>query len=881
MRLNRVHRLIPTSGRTSGRISGLCCLLTAGLVCSVATGTASGGSGPVLQEWAGNPLSNLSVAELARFEDGDFEFERTFNTADGLGPIFNQNSCVSCHSQPVGGSGSIFVTRFGGVDDDGNFIDFPGGSLLQANSIDPDVCLEVIPEEAFIIARRITTSTLGAGLVEAIPDAAIIANEDNPPAPWINGRIHWVENLDEGGPLIIGRFGWKGQLGNNIDFSADAAFEEMGITNRVFPVTNAPNGDMAAAELCDPFFGQVIDQPDPDTGLAFIDRVSDYQRFLAPPPQTPKSGMTGEALFNQVGCNHCHVSTYVTADDPSITPALRNREIKPYSDFLLHDMGINADFIQQGDAGPTEIRTPPLWGLRLRDPLWHDGRVTGGSFADRMTEVIDLHAGFGSSAAPSANAFFALSQAEQDLVIQFLDSLGRAEFDGVSNPIATNGNTVIDNEDFEFFRGCFEQSGPFTPDDPCAIADFNQDGFVDLEDFDAFLVAYGVQNEIFDCNENGIPDLLEILLDPSLDQTGDYQLDNCDPQVVTCPGDINGDGIVDVTDMGILLNNFGCTGSGCAGDLNGDGVVDVVDLGILLNNFGCESTGKPEPACGDPDTGDCCEPNGTPFCNDAACCEAICAADPFCCETEWDQICATAALAECAVCEIPPPDGCGDPDAGDCCEANGTPFCNDADCCEAVCAADPFCCETEWDQICANQALASCAVCIPDPACGVRGSGDCCEANGTPFCDDADCCEAICAADPFCCETEWDQICADAAIAECDACKGGPAPPSDCCINNGTPGCNDPACEALICAADPFCCDTAWDQLCADAAIAECDACQGGPVPASDCCVANGTPGCDNRDCESLICAADPFCCDTEWDQICANAAFADCAVCQ
>lgn len=759
MRSNDAHRITRMSGRRIGRAAGWCCLLTAGLAASFLSGTASAGT-PELQEWAGEPLNNLSVAELARHEAGQIEFERTFTLADGVGPIFNQNSCVSCHSQPIGGSGSIFVTRFGGVDDEGNFIDFPGGSLLQANTIDSDVCLEVIPPDAFIIAQRVTNSTLGAGLVEAIPEAAIIANEDNPPAPWINGRIHWVPNLDEGGPLIIGRFGWKGQLGTNIDFSADAAFEEIGITNRIFQMTNAPNGDMAAAEICDPFFGIVEDQPDPKSGLAFIDRVSDFQRFLAGPPQTPKSGMTGEVLFNQIGCNQCHVSTYVTGDDESIPPALRNRTIKPYSDFLLHDMGINADFIAQGDAGPSEIRTPPLWGLRLRDPLWHDGRVTGGTFADRMTEVIDLHAGFGSTAAPSADAFFALTPAEQELVIQFLDSLGRAEFDGVSNPIATNGATVINNQDFEFFRGCFDQPGPFTPDDDCAIADFNQDGNVALDDFAAFLVAYEVQNEVLDCNQNGTPDLQEILLDPSLDQNGDYELDNCDPLGIVCVGDINGDGLVDTQDLGILLGDFGCVGAGCAGDINNDGIVDTQDLGLLLGDFGCESTVDPDPACGDPDTGDCCEANGTPFCNDAACCEAICAVDPFCCETNWDQLCADQAIADCGICDVTP--------VTDCCEPNGTPGCNDPACESLICAADPFCCDTEWDQICADAAITNCKVCDGTPP---PPPSDCCSANGTPGCDDPDCQTLICNADPFCCDTEWDGLCADAANDNCAVCQ--------------------------------------------------------------------------------------------------------------
>jgi CxxC motif-containing protein (DUF1111 family) len=731
---------------------------------------ASAGTVP-LQEWAGNPLSNMSMAELVRFEAGLAEFERTFTTADGLGPIFNQNSCAACHNAPVGGSGSTFVTRFGSFDDDGNYIDLPGGSVFQANTIDIANCTEEIPEDAYITAMRITTSTMGAGLIEAIPASAILANEDNPPAPWIHGRVHWVENLDGDGSLIIGRFGWKGQLGTNIDFTGDASLQEMGITNRIFPEGNAPNGNMAALEVCDPFFGLVDDQPDEITGLAFIDRVSDFQRYLAAPPQTPRSGMTGEVLFNQVGCNHCHVSTYVTADDPSLSPAFRNRVIKPYSDFLLHDMGLNADFIGQGDAQPTEMRTPPLWGVRLRDPLWHDGRVTGGTFADRMIQVIDLHRGFGSTASPSANAFFALSSAEQDAVIAFLDSLGRAEFDGVSNVTATGGKTVIDLADYEFFRGCFAIVDPITPDDACAIADLNQDGVVDLEDFAGFIQAYAVLNDVLDCNNNGVPDLQEILLDPSLDLNGDYELDNCDSGNENCQADIDGDGIVDANDMGILLGEFGCV-SACTSDLNNDGTVNADDLAILLSSFGCESkkvVKNPWPDCGDPDAGGCCFAKSSPYCEDATCCETICAADPYCCSVEWDLACAEAALLACTVCDFAA--DCGSPNAGPCCVATGTPFCEDATCCAAICAIDPYCCDTAWDSLCAEAAIEICGVCSDVLGCGSPASGACCEAKSTPFCEDPSCCSTICLLDPFCCEVMWDDICAEAANGYCGVCN--------------------------------------------------------------------------------------------------------------
>jgi hypothetical protein len=351
-------------------------------------------------------------------------------------------------------------------------------------------------------------------------------------------------------------------------------------------------------------------------------------------------------------------------------------------------------------------------------------------------------------------------------------------------------------------------------------------------------------------------------------------------------------------------------------------------LAVLL--LGATPSFAGDGVCGTKDAGDCCEANGTPGCNAAECCAAICAADAFCCETEWDQICADAANIECGdVCGGPPPKGsdccvphksagcddslcemlvctldpfccevqwdelcageaeaeCGDlcgggGGAGDCCEPNGSPGCEDAACETAVCDADPFCCDTEWDQICADGAAKLCGkLCGGPPPTGCPGEGDCCEANGTPGCDDAACCEAVCVADAFCCDVEWDQICADSAAKLCGKLCGGPPPKgSDCCIANGSPGCDDAECEAVVCEADTFCCDTDWDQICADAAADLCGDLCGGPPPTGcpgegDCCEANGTPGCNDEACCEAVCAADVFCCDVEWDQICADAA--------
>ena len=209
----------------------------------------------------------------------------------------------------------------------------------------------------------------------------------------------------------------------------------------------------------------------------------------------------------------------------------------------------------------------------------------------------------------------------------------------------------------------------------------------------------------------------------------------------SCVGDINENNIVDGGDLGLLVAAWGpCGETECCADLDQNGVVDGGDLGAMLGAWGacqgdpCEGVdcndGDPctndscvngncvneqipgcgEEGCGDPASGSCDTPNGSPYCNDAECCQAVCASDPYCCNTEWDSVCASATASLCGGGGGGKTDSCGDPDSGSCQTANGTPYCNDQSCCEAVCVQDPFCCNTEWDQLCAEGAAS-------EPAC--------------------------------------------------------------------------------------------------------------------------------------------------------------------
>ncbi|NOX58967.1 MAG: hypothetical protein GXP29_08945 [Planctomycetes bacterium] len=444
----------------------------------------------LLQARVGDQALGLTPAQAALFVAGQTKFDEPLSIANGLGPVFNQNACGACHNAgELGGSGSTLVTRFG-LADKGGFDPLAqfGGSLRQANGISM-TCEEVVPVEANVVINRITNSTFGAGLVEAIPGIDLLANLAAQPA-GVQGQAHMVPAFEDGGgaPLRVGRFGWKAQVATVLTFSADAALNEMGLTNRFVVTENDPNGirppDLATCDtVADP-----EDGPEDGPGGVlphFIDRVTDFQRFLAQPPQTPRSGMSGEAIFNSIGCADCHTRSMMTGVAPE--SALTARAIKPYSDFLLHNMGQLGDGIVQGDATEAEMRTPSLWGLRWRGQLMHDGRVIGGTFADRITNAIGEHDASGSQGAVSAQAFAALPQADKDALVAFMDSLGRAEFDhdGDNDVDTTDYNTAI--------AGCITGpgAGSVAPDDSCAISDFDQDGDVDLSDMAAMQQAAG------------------------------------------------------------------------------------------------------------------------------------------------------------------------------------------------------------------------------------------------------------------------------------------------------------------------------------------------------------------------------------------------------
>jgi CxxC motif-containing protein (DUF1111 family) len=361
----------------------------------------------------GQTLPSLTPEDVELFLAGRDDFLEVEDAPDGLGPIFNGLSCAQCHAVPnLGGSGSVMEMRAGTLDGSGNFTDPPGGSLINLFSLPPHTAQEVIPANANVTAFRRPIPLFGAGLVEAIPDSAILAlaNQAGKP-PGVAGRAHLV--TDPGtNTARAGRFGWKANFSTLRAFAAGAYRDEMGITNELFPEENAPNGDATLLPLVD-ISPDPEDFPDPVTGRSGVDNFTNFMRFLAPPPRgaITASVQQGEGVFQAIGCASCHTPVLTTA--ASAHAAFDRKPVPLFADLLLHDVG-TGDGIQQDDARPNEIRTPALWGLRVRAPFLHDGR------AATVEQAILLHAG--EAATVRAN-FMSLSAADRQALLDFLGSL--------------------------------------------------------------------------------------------------------------------------------------------------------------------------------------------------------------------------------------------------------------------------------------------------------------------------------------------------------------------------------------------------------------------------------------------------------------------------
>jgi CxxC motif-containing protein (DUF1111 family) len=363
----------------------------------------------------GDPLSGLTTEQSNRFDEGKDEFSEEETVADGLGPVFNGKSCAECHSGPaVGGDSDITETRFGTItnhrfDPLAQF----GGSLIQSQGIglvnSCNIVGEMVPSQATIMAERKTTPLFGLGLVDNVPDRVFIgiAEFQKRFLHQTAGRINFVTDVFTN-RLAVGKFGWKSQNPNLKQFAADAYLNEMGITTPTFPNENCPQGDCSLLTTCG------LAHADPEDDGSGVQAFTDFMTLLGPPPRgaNPRQVRTGELVFLKIGCAACHLPVLETGR--SSVAALDRVKFFPFADFLLHDMGSLGDGIQQGGASGREMRTAPLWGLRVRNTFLHDGR------AATVTDAILAHDGQGAHA---KQRFSSLPPREVNDLLAFLNSL--------------------------------------------------------------------------------------------------------------------------------------------------------------------------------------------------------------------------------------------------------------------------------------------------------------------------------------------------------------------------------------------------------------------------------------------------------------------------
>ena len=361
----------------------------------------------------GEPLRGLTATELERFEDGKGDFLEVETVEEGLGPVFNDVSCATCHSVPaIGGGSERLETRFGALLSTGRFDPLSqfGGSLIQEQGIGPNAeceyLAELIPAEATIIARRRSTPLFGLGLIDNVPDRVYKLIEwEESRDPGLAGVASMVANISTG-RRAVGKFGWKAQVPSVHQFAGDAYLNEMGITSPEFPDENCPHGDCASLS-CNPL-------PDVNDSGEGVTAFEDFMTFLAPPPrgEITANARAGEYVFGNLGCASCHRADLRTG--PSSVVALDRVSFHPYSDFLLHDMGSLGDGITQNKATGRLMRTAPLWGVRKITTLLHDGR------AKTLEQAILAHDGQGRRA---RNNYLHAQSWQKAQLIAFLNSL--------------------------------------------------------------------------------------------------------------------------------------------------------------------------------------------------------------------------------------------------------------------------------------------------------------------------------------------------------------------------------------------------------------------------------------------------------------------------
>jgi CxxC motif-containing protein (DUF1111 family) len=408
---------------------------------------------------AGFDNKSNGVADDATHEMDQMRFEEVEVVSDGLGPLYNAQSCRECHQSPVSGAASqITELRVGHRGPEGHFRTpevpiahgaevISGRSLINDRAICPNGAFpdteiqERVPDTETIRTFRLSLSLLGDGFVEAVADQTLIdlaERQCKSSHRRICGQVLQVPIVEAPGQMGVGRFGWKDQHASLLSFAGDAYLNEMGITNRL-------QSD-EVTKLCNTS-SEPNDKLGPD-GLSDIDHFARFVRATKVPardPQLASSGVArkGEGLFDKIGCATCHVETLTTASAGTkinggtftIPTALGSITFHPYSDYLMHDVGTGDGILQATrehygnkvfqtmsgylskqdfESSRNKIRTAPLWGVRLRPRLMHDGASL------TLRDAILSHHG---EASHVSQKFEKLNGEDQEAIIEFLKSL--------------------------------------------------------------------------------------------------------------------------------------------------------------------------------------------------------------------------------------------------------------------------------------------------------------------------------------------------------------------------------------------------------------------------------------------------------------------------
>jgi len=426
-----------------------------------------------------DPVPGTFLQDKAIFEEVDVK-------EDGLGPVYNAQSCKECHQNPVTGAISQITELRAGHTIGTTFYDAPGGSLINDRGIPTDnynpadtrksaKVQERVPPlyTAAIISGpaltadeltrtfRTSLNTLGDGFVEAIADGTLVSIANNQPGTTgneVHGLVinvpvleaNFLTNRDCRDPLAkcvrrVGRFGWKNQHASLLSFSGDAYLNEIGITNFLIPDENTSLGRFVG--FGNPHNFDIVPDDTLCPGQSFpcaedtaqdIKTFAEFMRATKAPPRDPDiisqfqaDVDAGASLFATMvvggtpfySCSVCHVPAIVTAPactvinggQFTVPAALANKNIRPFSDFLLHDIGTGDGIVQNGgQITRTMVRTPPLWGVRTRTRLMHDGKEL------TFNDAILRHAG---EATQVRNRYVNLSADDKRRLITFLESL--------------------------------------------------------------------------------------------------------------------------------------------------------------------------------------------------------------------------------------------------------------------------------------------------------------------------------------------------------------------------------------------------------------------------------------------------------------------------